>query len=181
MSRGELCRISNCKNIIKYDGNICPTHRWRLKHYGSYDKLNHVGEPSVITNPLEEGMIKICKVHGQLNVDQVYARYYKGNPNYSCKECVISSNIRRQYKGLSGLDCYNKMLKSQNGQCAICKSTISDMSNNKKTLKKLGIDHCHKTGNVRGLLCGSCNSGIGYFRDSPELLQKAIDYLKFHT
>jgi hypothetical protein len=51
-------------------------------------------------------------------------------------------------------------------KCAICAST-----------EKLHIDHNHETGVVRGLLCGTCNAGIGMFRDKIELLKNAIDYL----
>ena len=42
----------------------------------------------------------------------------------------------------------------------------------------LVIDHNHKTGKVRGLLCGSCNTGIGLLKDSPDVLDAAIEYLQ---
>lgn len=42
---------------------------------------------------------------------------------------------------------------------------------------RLCIDHCHETGDVRGLLCSSCNIALGGFRDKKELLMKAVDYL----
>ena len=42
---------------------------------------------------------------------------------------------------------------------------------------KLAVDHCHKTGKIRGLLCGGCNTSIGSFEDNPELLKNAIKYL----
>lgn len=58
------------------------------------------------------------------------------------------------------------MLAEQDGRCKICGQ-----------LKKLNVDHDHATGEVRGLLCHGCNVGIGFFRDSPELLRSAIDYL----
>lgn len=44
--------------------------------------------------------------------------------------------------------------------------------------KRLAIDHCHDTGKVRGLLCMSCNIGLGAFKDVPELLFVAYLYLK---
>ncbi len=43
--------------------------------------------------------------------------------------------------------------------------------------KSVHIDHCHKTGKVRGLLCKLCNCGLGYFRDDPKLMLAAITYL----
>lgn len=45
-------------------------------------------------------------------------------------------------------------------------------------MQKLYIDHCHKTNQVRGLLCFSCNSALGHFKDNVESLKKAIKYLK---
>lgn len=53
------------------------------------------------------------------------------------------------------------------GLCEICGTTD----------RKLCVDHDHITGEIRGLLCSSCNVGLGYFRDSPELLTKAVQYL----
>lgn len=47
-----------------------------------------------------------------------------------------------------------------------------------KLKRILGVDHCHITGKVRGLLCMKCNSAIGFFNDDINLLQLAIKYLK---
>lgn len=52
------------------------------------------------------------------------------------------------------------------GKCGICRNR-----------RKLIVDHDHKTGKVRGLLCSACNSGIGCFKDNPKYLKKAIAYL----
>lgn len=54
--------------------------------------------------------------------------------------------------------------------CEIC---------NRKT-KRMAIDHCHKTGQYRGILCMRCNMSIGHFEDSPELLKLAAKYLEDH-
>lgn len=66
---------------------------------------------------------------------------------------------------------YRKMLDGQSGKCAICCKYVSS--------KRLAVDHCHKTGAVRGLLCSACNTGLGSFRDNVDYLQKAIGYLEF--
>ena len=66
---------------------------------------------------------------------------------------------------------YNEMLASQNNRCAICETPAD------KQDRLMAVDHCHKTGVIRGLLCNSCNLGIGSFRDNPRLLQGAISYL----
>lgn len=106
----------------------------------------------------------------------------------ACKSCLLkkskSDRIPRQqssYKlkakyGLSPED-YQNMLNKQNGVCAICLSPETTMSN-AGYIKNLSVDHCHTTGRVRGLLCHHCNTGVGKFRDSVELLESAIKYLK---
>jgi len=65
---------------------------------------------------------------------------------------------------------YDKMLRQQAGGCYICERPP-------KT-RRLAVDHNHKTGKVRGLLCWHCNSGLGKFKDNPELLIRAADYLQ---
>lgn len=62
---------------------------------------------------------------------------------------------------------WQKIWDFQKGLCAMCR----------KHMKKPNVDHCHKTGLIRGLLCNLCNRNLGRFRDSIELLQAAISYL----
>ena len=64
---------------------------------------------------------------------------------------------------------YDRMAKVQGGVCAICKC--------RQRFQKLAVDHDHKTGKVRGLLCVSCNRGLGTFFDSTYRLRAAADYL----
>lgn len=79
--------------------------------------------------------------------------------------------IKRQY-GLSYED-YCNLLKKQNGKCAIC-----DVVGEKIKGKELCIDHNHTTGKVRGLLCHSCNRGIGLMKDNVLIFKKAIKYIQ---
>jgi hypothetical protein len=76
-------------------------------------------------------------------------------------------NIFKKVYGISMAD-YEAMFERQGGACAICK----------RTGLKLCVDHCHLTGEVRGLLCSRCNSAIGFCSDDPILLQAAADYLQ---
>jgi len=66
----------------------------------------------------------------------------------------------------------DQLLKEQGGGCAICDRKDGEGFN------RLNVDHCRQTGKVRGLLCGTCNRGIGSLRDDPVLLRKALEYLK---
>lgn len=71
---------------------------------------------------------------------------------------------------------YWEMFEAQGGVCAICKQAETRI--NRGTLAHLAVDHDHNTGRVRGLLCATCNAGIGHFRDDTDLLQSAIVYLQ---
>jgi hypothetical protein len=66
---------------------------------------------------------------------------------------------------------YNVMLQVQDNCCKICRVSRQAYK------AEFSVDHDHKTGKVRGLLCHKCNRGLGMFNDSPELLSEAIQYL----
>ena len=83
------------------------------------------------------------------------------------------NNFKRKY-GLT-LAAWHDMFAAQNGQCALC-AEILDASN----IASIHVDHAHDTGKVRGLLCNFCNTGLGMFRDSPDLMQKAAEYILTH-
>lgn len=85
-----------------------------------------------------------------------------------------TKNRLQSYYNLS-VENYQQMLDKQEQKCYIC-----DTSNNSSG-KRLFVDHCHVTGNIRKLLCQQCNSGLGMFKDNPELLIKAADYIKEHN
>ncbi len=65
---------------------------------------------------------------------------------------------------------YDEMLERQGGGCAICESPPTPGIS-------LHVDHDHGTGEIRGLLCVRCNNGIGLFRESPDLLDRAVKYI----
>jgi hypothetical protein len=73
--------------------------------------------------------------------------------------------LMRQY-GIS-FEQYTRMVREQHCLCAICGKN-----------KKLVVDHNHTTGAIRGLLCSTCNAGIGMMKESPDILRAAIDYIE---
>lgn len=75
---------------------------------------------------------------------------------------------------------YLAMAMRQNGACAICgRRPDRDATGGKiRRGKCLCVDHCHATDKVRGLLCDTCNSGLGMFKDSADLLRLAAAYLE---
>jgi hypothetical protein len=68
---------------------------------------------------------------------------------------------------------YGDMLAEQGGVCAICLRPC-------RWGRRLAVDHDHKTGVIRELLCASCNTGIGHFGEDVAVMQRAIEYLKRH-
>ena len=138
------------------------------------------------------GLMKTCTGCGlEQDLSQfVKSKNHKGGHFPRCKTCkkeydqkrwASDAERRNAYKmemrnrrlrefGMTQED-YDSMLAAQGGGCAIC-GTQKGWAG-----KQLAIDHCHETGAVRGLLCDRCNTGIGKFEDSPELLQKAAAYL----
>lgn len=77
--------------------------------------------------------------------------------------------LQREY-GLSA-EQYDILLESQHGVCALCRRAD-------KSGYALAVDHDHKDGRVRGLLCGQCNRALGLLEDDVVVLARAIDYLK---
>ena len=73
---------------------------------------------------------------------------------------------------------YDEMLIIQDNKCAICGQTESATHNTSKKVQRLAVDHCHKTGKVRGILCQDCNRGLGKFKDDIGRLENAIKYLQ---
>ena len=106
-----------------------------------------------------------------------------------CKSCH-NIKSRREYRseymrnydlvskyGIT-LDDANKMLEEQNYRCAICNVHATEVTGKHK--KHLCVDHCHETGKVRGLLCDTCNRGIGLLKDDVNVLKSAFEYLTKH-
>lgn len=115
---------------------------------------------------------------------------FRSNRN-TCRACEGAANIVRNHIVENGLkrqrannlkvrygmnvDEFFIMLKSQDSQCAICKQDLSE------DFTKCYVDHDHVTGRNRAILCYSCNIGLGHFKDNPELLRNAAEYLIRHS
>lgn len=95
-----------------------------------------------------------------------------------CKMCIRNETRRSRTVPPSE---YQRMVQFQDNKCAICSNTETVIDARRDRVRKLAIDHDHATGKVRGLLCSSCNNGLGRFKDSPELLKKAVEYLEYHN
>lgn len=92
-------------------------------------------------------------------------KYKKGD----CKPCFkkrVQVRYRLKKYGVTG-ETFDRMVEEQGGLCAICGEA-----------KATHLDHSHRTGKVRGILCMQCNAALGSFRDSEKHLMSAIEYLR---
>ena len=123
---------------------------------------------------------KKCKESKPANY--FYTANTKRGVTATCKACknerhkeIRNSESRRwiMMKNIYnvGKEWYYKTLEEQGGGCGIC-------SIKPKEGKYLHIDHCHKTGQVRGLLCANCNVALGHFKDDLNAINRAIKYLE---
>lgn len=78
----------------------------------------------------------------------------------------------RKWKYNLGEEQYQQMLKDQDYRCVICGTHQDEVYNG------LHVDHCHNSLSVRGLLCTSCNTGLGLFKDDIGLMLEAVEYLR---
>lgn len=118
---------------------------------------------------LTSGRTKSC---GCYQKDAASKRKLKhGYPYGSDEYKEHHRDLRMQRKYGITLDDYYDIIESQDNQCAICGTSISDLDHTAH------LDHCHDTGKVRGVLCRRCNTGIGMLNDDADLLTKAAEYL----
>lgn len=137
--------------------------------------------------PKAKGEWKVCSKCGETKNVSEFHKDKRTGDGYKCwcQECRYEKlnkptkyGIPRSSKeynrvhhldityGLS-LEDWHELLDKQNGVCAICGESFD----------KLCVDHDHKTGQVRGLLCDKCNKGLGQFNDDVNKLARAIQYL----
>lgn len=92
------------------------------------------------------------------------------------QEILLKSKLKIKY-GIT-TEIYFKFLTQQGGVCAICKLPETKTLPQNKSIARLAVDHDHTTGQIRGLLCKSCNIAIGSMKDSSDRLLAAAQYLQ---
>lgn len=157
-------------NEEKRDRNRKKQQRWADKHRAEKNermRLFRSGvRKAVVRTPEERTALRKARQARYLKKqppDYRYKRFYAWktkNPGY----------WRTSYYKRYGIDLhiFERMIDDQDDRCAICRE---------KFLKMPYVDHCHKTGKVRGLLCMKCNTGLGCFGDDSALLSNAMKYL----
>lgn len=123
--------------------------------------------------------MKYCSLDGCEN--KHYARTYCRSHYYQARrgsEVRIIHKYRHAKHRKLGItsDQYEERIAKQNNLCAVCGYPETKTINGR--LVPLSVDHDHKTGEIRGLLCDHCNNGLGRFQDDVKRLRRAIDYLE---
>lgn len=107
----------------------------------------------------------------QDNKERLCQMQKQRNQNNSEARSQVARRARLRYNYDISLEEYNDLFSKQEGKCAICGTHQSELN------KSLCVDHDHETGEVRGLLCRTCNAGLGMFKEQRELFLKALEYL----
>jgi hypothetical protein len=139
--------------------------------------------------------MKICNTCKEEKDETAF--YFSGNYIYHhCKKCnsekskqwyQINKDIKKEsslkwhYKSKYGLTFEQRqaLFDKQEGKCAVCNCDVH--LDGTKNATQAVIDHCHTSGKVRGVLCNTCNQGLGFFKDDVTVIQNAIKYLKENT
>ena len=141
--------------------------------------------------------MRTCKICNQPKpLTDFYQTVRNGKPyghHGKCKSCYVKKqqekydpikkrdeNLKRIY-GI-GIKEYNTLLEQQNGRCATCGTTEPGgrKSGRGGGTNVFVVDHCHNTGEVRGLLCHSCNRAMGLLGDNVNIIGEMIKYLQKH-
>lgn len=144
-------RKNNKEKIKLYNINYRKTHKEQIRKYNTTWVRNHRKE-------CRESNSNYKKNHKKELLN--YSKNY-----YSRRGRRLF--LKRKYN--LSLEQYQNLILQQNNKCGICKKPFKQTAH---------IDHNHQTGMVRGLLCSTCNRGIGYFKDNIIILKNAIDYLE---
>lgn len=138
--------------------------------------------------------MKKCPKCGEVKEDSCFyiqkSGRHAGKLTSWCKQCCSrqSSEYSRNNKK-KVLEEHKKWVNKNKDKVAFAKAksaygiTEQEYKNLKRISQicgskdKLVIDHSHKTGKIRGMLCQSCNKGLGFFKDNPALLERASDYV----
>lgn len=158
---------SLCKQCVKEGGfRYIPSTKPKICSLCSTEKP--ASEFSSLTH-VKDGLNSRCKLCCAANMRQ---RRSKIKP-------AADKAAKTKYRYGITIEQYNEMLEQQQGLCAVCERPETRRDGwNRESTRALGVDHSHKTGKVRGLLCGNCNTAIAFLDDNVLLLQRIADYLE---
>lgn len=176
---------SKCKYWPKQLRKDVPEHEKVAKIGEKYGYFEVIEEAFYYKKPGESGRSRCIKVKCHCGKIRIHREGKVVNGHRRSCGCTKdgksydSKNKNARARNLARYNLstkeYNVMLKNQNEQCAIC-GTDKPIKGGFQNY--FHVDHCHKTGKNRGLLCNNCNRGLGMLGDTVEAIEKALDYLK---
>jgi hypothetical protein len=163
---GQLfCKFPGCKNLRKQRLLYCSGHRRQIEHGSDLTVLRQWAKEERLC--IKRGCKNRSKAHGLCQ-----HHYDKIRPNRNNKEASRKRSLMWSH-GLT-VDGYDALLKAQNHSCAVCKERC-------KSGRRLAVDHNHRSGEIRGLLCARCNTALGLMEENPERITRLLDYAaKWH-
>jgi hypothetical protein len=178
--RARPCSVDFCDDNAKSLG-LCNAHYFQQRAGKPFSRVRVRRQPrhtDEVARRDEQGR-KRCLVCAEWRIVENFAvsNASKDGRFPACRSCSRDRHLARRYR-ISSAEA-DALLASQGGACAICREPIDAWTSD------VHIDHDHTCcpgqstcgGCVRGVLCAPCNHGIGRFRDNPQLLRAAIDYL----
>jgi len=165
----SLCKKCSCteRYVSSYGCVQCTIARNDNEYIKKYSKT-------------EKAKIRIKQYMGEYNADgkisENQKKYYRSSKGQARFKKHYSENKDAYFKSSLKkynitLDEYYYLFNKQNGCCAICSISETELN------KRFHIDHNHTNGEVRGLLCHYCNTGIGLFKENILVIKKAMEYL----
>lgn len=186
----QLCQCG-CGKITPIAPESRPARGWvkgeRMPYYPHHRKNRW---------PIADGISKQCRVCREIKPLQQFSRdaTKRDKLQHFCRSCSkansysyklssggkVRVSLLRQKHRLKAYHMtpqeYEERLLDQDGRCAICRQPETMMRLG--TPRALCVDHCHKTGRIRGLLCAHCNHAIGKLGEDPALIRRAADYVE---
>ena len=179
------CKVNKDSDDFKtLDSKICKKccdvskDAYKLKTKGILPKYAKVQKELEEAYKKGNFICNICNEEKTLKSFGSHSNANKYNISRVCKECSREKNKISNIKdyGISKED-FAKMLEEQESKCKICNKDIKYISRAKEKYESACIDHDHKTGKVRALLCSNCNRGLGLLKDDETILYNAYKYV----
>lgn len=173
IGKNEKCLLCNRERRRKFNAKKSKI----IKDEGFY-------EPSRRNKNNKSLVIKECKRHGLLNNPLLV---YIADGNKRCKLCLFEDRRAKYFRENKGVrlnpitvDQFLHLF-SRGYSCEICGKDETIVVRRDGKPNPLSVDHCHKTGEIRGLLCFNCNRSLGGFKESEDILIGAINYIRRYT
>lgn len=165
----RICTQADCDEEWVARG-LCKSHYNKARAAGALPQRSVDLSAHSISNVHADEGVGDCSVCGPGT--RIRVRQRRSYPEYACFSKARESPERRRLSRMKlryGVteEEYRAAFAAQSGACGICGDAVA-----------LVVDHCHESGQVRGLLCRSCNVAIGFLRDSPDRARSAAEYLE---